>query len=133
MADVHSKEIRSNPDNYRQAAIKSKNTKPKMRVRRTVRTLAFRGLNDANLKSTLMDTAINSTIKASPGKPDIVLPKYKTVIFVHRCFWHGHKNYFLPSESFLFTPNARSNVIARRINKYSSFTKNFLAPRQSPS
>jgi T/G mismatch-specific endonuclease (EC 3.1.-.-) len=27
-----------------------------------------------------------------PGKPDIVLPKYNTVIFVHGCFWHGHKN-----------------------------------------
>lgn len=30
--------------------------------------------------------------KDLPGKPDIVLPKYKTVIFVHGCFWHGHKN-----------------------------------------
>ena len=30
--------------------------------------------------------------KKLPGKPDIVLPKYKTVIFVHGCFWHGHKN-----------------------------------------
>ncbi len=30
--------------------------------------------------------------KTLPGKPDIVLKKYKTVIFVHGCFWHGHKN-----------------------------------------
>ncbi|MEO6456253.1 MAG: hypothetical protein ABIN97_19405 [Ginsengibacter sp.] len=30
--------------------------------------------------------------KSLPGKPDIVLPKYKTVIFVHGCFWHGHTN-----------------------------------------
>jgi len=30
--------------------------------------------------------------KSLPGKPDIVLPKYKTVIFVHGCFWHGHAN-----------------------------------------
>ena len=30
--------------------------------------------------------------KKLPGKPDIVLPKYKTVIFVHGCFWHGHAN-----------------------------------------
>jgi DNA mismatch endonuclease (patch repair protein) len=27
-----------------------------------------------------------------PGKPDIVLPKYKTIIFIHGCFWHGHKD-----------------------------------------
>jgi DNA mismatch endonuclease (patch repair protein) len=30
--------------------------------------------------------------KNLPGKPDLVLPKYKTVIFVHGCFWHGHEN-----------------------------------------
>lgn len=31
-------------------------------------------------------------VKTLPGKPDIVLPKYKTVIFIHGCFWHKHKN-----------------------------------------
>lgn len=31
-------------------------------------------------------------VKTLPGKPDIVLPKYKAVIFIHGCFWHGHKN-----------------------------------------
>jgi len=38
-------------------------------------------------------------VKDMPGKPDIVLPKYKTVIFVHGCFWHGHegcKYYVVP-------------------------------------
>jgi DNA mismatch endonuclease (patch repair protein) len=55
MADVHSKETRS----YNMNQIKGKNTKPEMPVRRTVRTLAFLGLNDANLK-------------ISPRKPDIV-------------------------------------------------------------
>jgi DNA mismatch endonuclease (patch repair protein) len=30
--------------------------------------------------------------RSLPGKPDIVLPKYRTVIFVHGCFWHGHEN-----------------------------------------
>ena len=37
--------------------------------------------------------------KRLPGRPDIVLPKYRTVIFVHGCFWHGHKdckNYTVP-------------------------------------
>ncbi len=58
-------------------AIKSKNTKPELIVRKYLFSKGFRyRLNDKNL----------------PGKPDIVLPKYKTVIFVNGCFWHGHKN-----------------------------------------
>ena len=57
------------------AAIKGKNTKPEMLVRKFLRAYAYRyRLHDKKL----------------PGKPDIVLPKYKTVIFVHGCFWHGH-------------------------------------------
>jgi hypothetical protein len=69
MADLHSKEIRSNPDSYREAAIKGKNTNPEMLLRRTVRTLAVRGLNDADLKISPQPTAsvINSTIKTSPA------------------------------------------------------------------
>jgi DNA mismatch endonuclease (patch repair protein) len=57
--------------------IKGKDTKPEMLVRRFLFAKGFRyKLHDKKL----------------PGKPDIVLPKYKTVIFVHGCFWHGHKN-----------------------------------------
>jgi len=74
MADVHDKATRSK----NMAAIKGKNTKPEMLVRRFLHAHGYRyRLHDKNL----------------PGKPDIVLPKYKTVIFVHGCFWHGHKNY----------------------------------------
>lgn len=73
MADVHSKEVRS----YNMSRIKAKNTKPEMLVRKFLHAQGFR--------YTLHD-------KKLPGKPDIVLPKYKTVIFVHGCFWHGHKN-----------------------------------------
>ena len=80
MADVHTREIRSK----NMAAIKSKNTKPEMLVRRFLHANGFRyKLHDKSL----------------PGKPDIVLPKYKTVIFVHGCFWHGHegcKYYVVP-------------------------------------
>ncbi len=69
---------------YGMAAIKSKNTKPELSVRRFLHTNGFRyKLHDKSL----------------PGKPDIVLPKYKTVIFVHGCFWHGHegcKYYVVP-------------------------------------
>ncbi|MFN8283437.1 MAG: DNA mismatch endonuclease Vsr [Chitinophagales bacterium] len=73
MADVHSKEVRS----YNMSRIKSKNTKPEILVRKFLHAQGFRfRIHDKKL----------------PGKPDIVLPKYKTVIFVHGCFWHGHEN-----------------------------------------
>lgn len=57
--------------------IRSKNTKPELVVRKYLFSKGFR----YRLHS-----------KALPGKPDIVLPKYKTVIFVHGCFWHGHED-----------------------------------------
>jgi DNA mismatch endonuclease (patch repair protein) len=73
MADVHSKETRS----YNMSQIKGKNTKPEILVRKYLHAQGFRfRLHDKKL----------------PGKPDIVLPKYKTVVFVHGCFWHGHKD-----------------------------------------
>ena len=57
--------------------IRSENTKPEIAVRRILHFLGYRfRLHRRDL----------------PGKPDIVLPKYKTVIFVHGCFWHRHKN-----------------------------------------
>ena len=72
MADVHDKKTRS----YNMSRIKSKDTKPEILVRKFLFSKGFRyKLHDKSL----------------PGKPDIVLPKYKTVIFVHGCFWHGHK------------------------------------------
>jgi DNA mismatch endonuclease (patch repair protein) len=55
--------------------IRSKNTKPEILVRKYLFSKGFR---------------FRLHIKDLPGKPDIVLPKYKTVIFVHGCFWHGH-------------------------------------------
>ena len=71
MADVHTKEQRS----YNMSQIKSGNTKPELLVRKFLHAQGFRyKLHDKKL----------------PGKPDIVLPKYKTVIFIHGCFWHGH-------------------------------------------
>lgn len=70
--DVHSKEIRS----YNMSRIKSSNTKPEEIVRKYLFSKGFRyRKNDKRL----------------PGTPDIVLPKYKTVIFVNGCFWHGHE------------------------------------------
>jgi DNA mismatch endonuclease (patch repair protein) len=72
MADVHSKETRS----YNMSRIKSKDTKPELLVRKFLHKNGFR---------------YRLHVKDMPGKPDIVLPKYKTVIFVHGCFWHGHE------------------------------------------
>ena len=73
MADVHDKTTRS----YNMSRIRNKDTKPEILVRKFLFANGFRyRLNDKKL----------------PGKPDIVLPKYKTVIFVNGCFWHGHKN-----------------------------------------
>jgi DNA mismatch endonuclease (patch repair protein) len=72
MADVHSKEIRS----FNMSKIKGKNTKPELLVRKFLfaKGLRYR-LHDKKLS----------------GRPDIVLAKYKTVLFVNGCFWHGHQ------------------------------------------
>jgi DNA mismatch endonuclease (patch repair protein) len=73
MGDVHTKSQRS----YNMSRIKGKNTKPEILVRKFLHSKGFR---------------FRLHVKNLPGKPDIVLPKYKTVIFVHGCFWHGHSN-----------------------------------------
>ncbi len=57
--------------------IKSKDTKPEMLVRRFLFSHGFR---------------FRLHRKDLPGNPDIVLPKFKTVIFINGCFWHGHRN-----------------------------------------
>jgi DNA mismatch endonuclease (patch repair protein) len=49
--------------------------------------------------------------KDLPGKPDIVLPKYKTVIFVHGCFWHRHKGC-----KFAYMPKSRVEFWTRKFN-----------------
>ena len=59
------------------SAIKSKNTKPEIKVRKILHSMGYR---------------FRLHRKDLPGSPDIVLPKYKTVIFVHVCFWHRQKN-----------------------------------------
>lgn len=73
MTDVHDKKTRS----FNMSRIKGKNTKPEILVREFLYKNGFR---------------YRLNYKKLPGKPDIVLPKYKTVIFVNGCFWHGHEN-----------------------------------------
>lgn len=70
--DILTKEMRS----WNMSRIKGRNTKPELAVRSFLHKQGFRfRLHPKNL----------------PGCPDIVLPKYRTVIFVHGCFWHRHK------------------------------------------
>ena len=71
MADNHSKEVRS----MNMSHIRSKNSKPEELVRKYLFSKGFR---------------YRKNVKTLPGCPDIVLPKYKTVIFVNGCFWHRH-------------------------------------------
>lgn len=73
MTDSHSREIRS----FNMSRIKAKNTKPELLVRKRLFSMGFRyRLHDKRL----------------PGKPDIYLPKYNTVILINGCFWHRHEN-----------------------------------------
>ena len=97
VADVHTPEQRS----YNMSRIRNKNTKPEELVRKYLFSQGFRyRKNDSRL----------------PGKPDIVLPKYKTVIFVNGCFWHGHEGcrYFVwPQNNAEFWENKISGNIQR--------------------
>lgn len=99
--DVHDKKTRS----YNMSRIKGKNTKPEELVRKYLFAQGFRyRKNDRRL----------------PGSPDIVLPKYKTVIFVNGCFWHGHEGckYFVwPKSNPDFWKQKISKNIERDIRK----------------
>ena len=57
------------------SGIRGKDTKPELLVRRALHARGFR---------------YRLYVASLPGKPDLVLPKYNAVVFVHGCFWHGH-------------------------------------------
>lgn len=92
MADVHTPEQRS----YNMSCIHGKNTKPEELVRRYLFAKGFRYRKN--------DTRF-------PGKPDIVLPKYKTVIFVNGCFWHAHEGC-----KYFVWPKSNVDFWKRKIN-----------------
>jgi len=73
MSDIFSKKKRSEI----MSKIRATETKPEKIVRKFLFAKGFR---------------FRKNLKSLPGKPDIVLSKYKTAIFIHGCFWHGHKN-----------------------------------------
>lgn len=97
MSDVHSPEIRS----YNMSRIKGKDTKPEEIVRKYLFSRGFR---------------YRKNVSALPGKPDIVLPKYRICIFVNGCFWHKHEGckYFVwPKNNAEFWKSKIESNIAR--------------------
>ena len=93
MADRLSKEERSELMSH----IRSVNTKPEVALRRALWRRGFR---------------YRVNVKNLPGSPDIVLPKHRTVVFIHGCFWHGHngcKEYTVPKTN----PEFWVNKVAR--------------------
>lgn len=102
MSDVHSPDVRS----YNMSHIHGKDTKPEEIVRKFLFSKGFRyRKNDGRF----------------PGKPDIVLPKYKTVIFVNGCFWHVHegcKDFFWPKNNAEFWKDKLGKNIERDQRNY---------------
>lgn len=97
MADIFTKRKRSQI----MASISGRETKPEILVRKFLFSKGF---------------WFRKNVKTLPGKPDIVLPKYKTIILVHGCFWHGHKNCkkaSLPSTNKAFWKNKIESNIKR--------------------
>lgn len=93
MMDVHDKKTRS----YNMSQIRSKDTKPEIIVRKYLFSQGFRyRLHDKKLA----------------GKPDLVLPKFRTVMFIHGCFWHGHKGC-----KYFVVPKTNTKWWLRKINR----------------
>lgn len=91
MTDVFTKAKRSEV----MSRIKGRNTKPELAVRSLLHRLGYHfRLNRTDL----------------PGKPDIVLPRHQTVIFVHGCFWHRHKDC-----RFAYTPKTRTDFWLKKL------------------
>lgn len=86
MTDNLSREKRS----WNMSRIRSRNTKPELRVRSLLHCMGYRFTISGFRNRTL------------PGRPDIVLPQYNTVIFVHGCFWHRH-----PRCKYAYKPKSR--------------------------
>lgn len=94
--------ISSERRSWNMSRIKSKDTAPEKAVRSFLHRSGFR---------------FRLHCKSLPGKPDIVLPKYKAVVFVHGCFWHRHKGC-----KFAYTPKTRKQFWS---DKFSNNTKRF--------
>ncbi len=88
MPDRLTKERRS----WNMSRIRSKNTSPELRVRSALHKMGFRFR--LHVKIPIPPSLLHNSpfrLRTSFVRPDIVLPKYKTAIFVHGCFWHRHR------------------------------------------
>ncbi|MFD2706606.1 very short patch repair endonuclease [Salibacterium lacus] len=99
MSDIMSDELRSKV----MSRIKNSNTKPELIIRKGLHALGFR---------------YRINVKNMAGKPDLVLPKYKAVIFVNGCFWHGHgcSLFQWPKTKIEFWENKITSNINRDLN-----------------
>lgn len=101
MVDTLSRERRS----WNMSRIRGKNTQPELTVRSALHRAGYR---------------FRLHRKDLPGRPDIVLPKYRTVVFVHGCFWHRHRGckfaYAPKSRVDFWNEKFRSNVERDRRN-----------------
>jgi len=79
------------------SAIRGKDTRPELVVRSALHRLGFR---------------FRIHVRSLPGRPDIVLPKYRTVVFVHGCFWHRH-----PGCRFAYSPSSRQEFWQQKFAK----------------
>jgi DNA mismatch endonuclease (patch repair protein) len=96
MTDVFTKSKRSEV----MSRIKGRNTKPELAIRSLLHRMGYRfRLHRADL----------------PGKPDIVMSRFKTVVFVHGCFWHRHKD-----SRFAYTPKSRTDFWLKKLESYVS-------------
>ncbi len=102
MTDVHTPEQRS----LNMSRIKGRDTQPEMRVRKLLHGMGFR---------------YRLHVKELPGKPDLVFPRAKAVLFVHGCFWHMHRcKYGEPAPATnqtFWTVKRRSNVDRDKRNR----------------
>ncbi|TYB32763.1 MAG: DNA mismatch endonuclease Vsr [Flexistipes sinusarabici] len=104
--DVHNKKIRS----YNMSRIHGENTKPEVNLRKILWHMGYRyRKNDKNL----------------PGRPDIVFPGRKKIIFVHGCFWHKHdcKYFKWPKTNVDFWTNKISENVRRDFKNYIELSK----------
>ena len=95
---------------YRMSRIRSKATKPELIVRRWLWCHGYR---------------YRLNVKSVPGKPDIVMRKYRTAIFVNGCFWHGHNEcqyYKVPKSNTSFWLTKVERNKERDINNYNLLT-----------
>jgi len=102
MADRMTREQRHNC----MSRIRSDNTKPEIALRKELFRAGFR---------------YRINVKGLPGRPDIVLPRYKTCIFVNGCFWHAHKGcgkYVLPKTHVEFWETKAANNRERDLRNY---------------